>query len=261
MISPEQALPGREAPLQVSPHHYVLKTPMKGPWPSGMQTFVFANGCFWGSEKGIWRLPGGGVYSTAVGYAAGFTPNPTYEEVVTGRTGHAEAVQVIFDPKKIDLVDLVRWFWEAHDPTQYMGQGNDFGTQYRSGLYFFDEDQRDLFHASRDAYQEALRAAGLQREISTEILAAADFPQVFYYAEDYHQQYLAKPGSRPYCSAQPQEISLPPFDEWASADLQKRFKAQLPETFWQQHGPRPHSVVKAPNSPIDWYRNGKHHEL
>ncbi|CAJ1401681.1 unnamed protein product [Effrenium voratum] len=160
MIRPEDALPGRSAPMEVSEQHYVLKNPMRGPWPTGMQKFVFANGCFWGSEKGIWRLPYG-IFSTAVGYAAGFTPNPSYEEVVTSRSGHAEAVQVIFDPLKIDLVDVLRWFWEAHDPTQHMGQGNDVGTQYRSGLYYFDEDQKELFLASRQAYQEALRAAGV----------------------------------------------------------------------------------------------------
>ncbi|CAE7774978.1 msrA1 [Symbiodinium pilosum] len=226
---------------------------MKGPWPEGMSKFVFANGCFWGSEKGIWRLPGGGIFSTAVGYAAGFTPNPTYEEVVTGRTGHAEAVQVIFDPAKIDLVDILRWFWEAHDPTQHMGQGNDIGTQYRSGLYYFDDDQRQLFLASKAAYQDALRAAGIQREVSTEIRAASDFPNgVFYYAEDYHQQYLAKPGSRPYCSAQPQEVPLPPFSKWATPSLRTKFQQRLPDTFWQTHGPAPHSVIRSPDSPIDW---------
>lgn len=241
--------------MEVSAEHYVLKTPMRGPWPPGMQSFVFANGCFWGSEKGIWRLPGGGVYSTAVGYAAGFTPNPTYEEVVTGRTGHAEAVQTIFDPKKIDLMDLLRWFWEAHDPTQYMGQGNDFGTQYRSGLYYFDEEQKRLFEESRDAYQAALHAAGIRRDITTEIRSAADFPEVFYYAEDYHQQYLAKPGSRPYCSAQPQEVSLPPFEQWASAQLRQRFRPRLGEDFWQEHSPKPHSVVRAPHGPIAWQKD------
>eukprot|EP00439_Symbiodinium_sp_Y106_P064092 s3378_g10.t1 len=206
MIRKEDALPGRQEPLEVSAEHYVLGTPMKGPWPEGMSKFVFANGCFWGSEKGIWRLPAG-IFSTAVGYAAGFTPNPTYEEVVTGRTGHAEAVQVIFDPAQIDLVDILRWFWEAHDPTQYMRQGADQGTQYRSGLYYFDEDQKELFVASKKAYQEnpctlrafagfstlygaikfedALQAAGKHGEISTEIRAASDFPDgVFWYAED-----------------------------------------------------------------------------
>ncbi|CAE7795091.1 msrA1 [Symbiodinium sp. CCMP2456] len=252
MIRKEDALPGRQEPLKVSAEHYVLGTPMKGPWPEGMSKFVFANGCFWGSEKGIWRLPAG-IFSTAVGYAAGFTPNPTYEEVVTGRTGHAEAVQVIFDPAQIDLVDILRWFWEAHDPTQYMRQGADQGTQYRSGLYYFDEDQRELFVASKKAYQDALQAAGKHGEISTEIRAASDFPDgVFWYAEDWHQQYLAKPGSRPYCSAMPQEVSLPPFSEWATPSLAAKFWPKLPEAFWKQHGPAPHSVVESPDSPIEW---------
>eukprot|EP00931_Biecheleriopsis_adriatica_P004357 TRINITY_DN10603_c0_g1_i1.p1 TRINITY_DN10603_c0_g1~~TRINITY_DN10603_c0_g1_i1.p1 ORF type:complete len:300 (+),score=78.57 TRINITY_DN10603_c0_g1_i1:30-902(+) len=253
MVSREKALPGRSTALKVSDTHFVLKTPMKGPWPEGMQKLVFANGCFWGSEKGIWRLPGGGIHSTAVGYAAGFTPNPTYEEVVTGKTGHAEAVQVIFDPKKIGLVDILRWFWEAHDPTTGMSQGNDFGTQYRSGLYYFDDAQKQLFEASRTAYQDALRKAGINRDITTEIRAASDFPDgIFYYAEDYHQQYLAKPGSRPYCSAQPQQVSLPPFDQWASPALRQEFAAHLPEAFWAQHSPKPHSVIRSPDSPIIW---------
>ncbi|CAE8685202.1 unnamed protein product [Polarella glacialis] len=252
----EDALPGRSEQMPISEKHYVLGTPMRGPWPAGMQVLVFANGCFWGSEKGIWRLPGGGIHSTAVGYAAGYTPNPSYEEVVSGRTGHAEAVQVVFDPEKIGLLDILRWFWEAHDPTQGMGQGNDSGSQYRSGLYFFDDDQRQLIEESKDAYQAALQAAGIRRTITTEIRAAADFPAagVFYYAEDYHQQYLAKPGSRPYCSAQPQQVSLPALESWASPQLlAKKFaRAHLPERFWEENGPKPHSVIRSPNEPIQW---------
>ena len=129
MVEPEKALPGRSEQMPVSKTHYVLKNPMTGPWPASMQVAVFANGCFWGSEKGIWRLPGGGIFTTAVGYAAGYTPNPTYEEACSGRTGHTEAVQVVFDPEKISFVDILRWFWEAHDPTSGMGQGNDRGTR------------------------------------------------------------------------------------------------------------------------------------
>jgi len=241
--------------MEVSDVHYVLGTPMRGPWPEDTKMLVFANGCFWGSEKGIWRLPGDGIYSTAVGYAAGFTPNPTYKEVVTGLTGHAEAVQVVYRPSRISLVDILRWFWEAHDPTQPHGQGNDHGTQYRSGLYYFDEEQRQLFEASKAAYEKALSDAGKgYGEIATEIRAASDFPPggLFYYAEDYHQQYLAKPGSRPYCSAQPQLVSLPPFEEWAPKGLIDKHRPRLSEAFWKQHRPKPHSVVKAPNSPIKW---------
>eukprot|EP00930_Biecheleria_cincta_P017982 TRINITY_DN14145_c0_g3_i1.p1 TRINITY_DN14145_c0_g3~~TRINITY_DN14145_c0_g3_i1.p1 ORF type:complete len:334 (-),score=57.08 TRINITY_DN14145_c0_g3_i1:300-1301(-) len=249
MISKEQALPGRSEEMRLSQNHFVLGNPMRGPWPEGFQVCVFANGCFWGSEKGVWRLPGGGIYSTAVGYAGGFTPNPSYEEACSGRTGHTEAVQVVFDPSKISIVDILRWFWEAHDPTQGMGQGNDRGTQYRSGLYYFDDDQRQLFEASKAAYQKALQAAGKGRgpEITTEIAAAADFPdsKVFYYGEDYHQQYLAKPGARPYCSAQPQQVSLPPFETWCPPALQDKYQPKLTEDFWKLHGPKPHCVVMA----------------
>merc|ERR1719229_1553042 len=160
MVAQEDALKGRKNPLPIYAKHFVLKTPMKGPWPEGFKTCVFANGCFWGSEKGIWRLPGGGIHSTAVGYAAGQTPNPTYEEACSGRTGHTEACQVVFDPEKISLVDILRWFWEAHDPTCGMGQGNDRGTQYRSALYYFDDEQRQIYEASKAAYKVALRAKG-----------------------------------------------------------------------------------------------------
>lgn len=253
MISPDEALPGRETELPISSTHAVLGTPMKGPWPEGMDMFVFANGCFWGSEKGVWRLPGGGIYATAVGYAGGFTPNPTYEEACSGLTGHTEAVQVVFDPEKISLVDILRWFWEGHDPTQGMGQGNDRGTQYRSGLYFFNDEQRRIFEASKAAYDKALQGVNRGRgSITTEIVAAADFPdnQVFYYAEDYHQQYLAKPRARPYCSAQPQVVALPDFESWCPEDLQEKYKPKLTEEFWQQHGPTPHCVIMAPNEPI-----------
>jgi len=156
LIEPEKALPGREAPMRVSDRHAVLGSKMKGPWPAGHKVAVFANGCFWGSEKGIWRLPGDGIYTTAVGYAAGFTPNPTYEEACSGRTGHTEAVQVVYDPEKVSFVDILRWFWEAHDPTSGMGQGNDRGTQYRSGFYWFDDEQKALIEASKAAYGKAL---------------------------------------------------------------------------------------------------------
>jgi peptide-methionine (S)-S-oxide reductase len=249
-------LPGRAEPMRVAEKHYVLGTPMKGPWPEGFQVCVFGNGCFWGSEKGIWRLPGGGIHTTAIGYAGGQTPNPSYEEACSGRTGHTEAVQVVFDPAKISLVDILRWFWEAHDPTQGNAQGNDRGTQYRSGLYYFDEEQRELYEASKAAYEAALQAAGKGRggRITTEIRAAADFPdsQVFYFGEDYHQQYLAKPGARPYCSAQPQVVSLPPFESWAPPALREKYAPKLAEGFWGTHAPKPHCVIRSPNEPIEW---------
>lgn len=238
--------------LVCSEKHHVLGTPMRGPWPSYMRVLVFANGCFWGSEKLTWRLPFG-IHSTAVGYAAGFDSNPTYETVCSGTTGAAEAVQVVFDPERISVVDLLRWFWQSHDPTQGMGQGNDRGTQYRSGLYYFDDEQRRLMEASKSAYEEELQAAKRGRgPITTEIRAAADFDVLFYYAEDYHQQYLAKLGARPYCSAQPLCIHLPPFQTWAPPDLAERHAPKLAQDFWDEHGPTPHCVIRAPDEPISW---------
>merc|ERR1719421_1814362 len=171
MVKPEDALPGRPQKMPIKPKHYVFYDNNMDFVPEGHKVAIFANGCFWGSEKGIWRLPGDGIYSTAVGYAAGFSPNPTYEEACSGRTGHTEAVQVVYDPEKISLADILRWFWEAHDPTQGMGQGNDRGTQYRSGLYYFNDEQKQLYEASKAAYEAALQAQGRGRgkRITTEI--------------------------------------------------------------------------------------------
>ncbi len=183
--SPADALPGRAEPIAVSPRHVVLQTQMTPPFPPEMHLATFGMGCFWGAEKKLWQVPG--VHSTMVGYAAGSTPNPTYREVCSGQTGHNEVVRVVFDPSKVAYAELLRIFWESHDPTQGMRQGHDSGTQYRSGIYFNDDAQRQVAEASRDQYQERLRAAGFG-EITTEILAAGEF----FYAEDYHQQYLAK---------------------------------------------------------------------
>jgi peptide-methionine (S)-S-oxide reductase len=180
-----EALPGRAERIRVPERHHVNGHRIEPPFPEGMQLALFGLGCFWGAERKFWVLPG--VYSTAVGYASGQTPNPTYEEVCTGRTGHSEVVRVVFDPASIGYGDLLRVFWESHDPTQGMRQGNDAGTQYRSGIYVSDDAQRDLAESSRAAYQARLAAAGLGA-ITTEILPAPEF----YYAEDYHQQYLAK---------------------------------------------------------------------
>jgi peptide-methionine (S)-S-oxide reductase len=183
---PHEALPGRDhRPFPVPETHAVLGTPLEGPFPEDLAEVVVGLGCFWGAERSFWELEG--VYTTAVGYAGGVTPNPTYEEVCSGRTGHTEVVRVIFDPAKLSYEDLWRVFWESHDPTQGMRQGNDIGTQYRSVIYVDDEVARSSAEASRAAYQEALVAAGYG-EITTEIADA----QTFYYAEDYHQQYLAK---------------------------------------------------------------------
>ncbi len=183
--SKRDALPGRDERMPVPAAHFVNKHRLEPPFPEGLSRAMFAMGCFWGAEKKFWQLPG--VYSTAVGYAAGHTPNPTYREVCTGMTGHAEVVLVVFDPKAVRYEDLLKVFWENHDPTQGMRQGNDVGTQYRSGIYYYDDEQRRAAEASRTAYGTTLKAAGFG-PITTELLAAPEF----YYAEDYHQQYLAK---------------------------------------------------------------------
>jgi len=249
MVEPSKAIKGREEKMAVSPTHYVLGTPMEGPWPENAKVAVFANGCFWGSEKGMWRLPFG-IISTAVGYTAGYTNNPTYEEACSGRSGHTESVQVVYDPSKISYVDLLRWHWQSHDPTSGMGQGNDRGTQYRSGIYPWDDEQMALAQASMAAYQEALSKAS-KGKITTEIKSASEFDEIFYYAEDYHQQYLAKPGARPYCSAQPQGVDLPPFESWCPDGLQHH-EPKLTEDFWDKEAPTFHCVIKAPPGPIKW---------
>jgi peptide-methionine (S)-S-oxide reductase len=186
MIAPAEALPGRDRPrFAVPERHAVLGTRIKPPFPDGLQTAVFALGCYWGAERLFWQMRG--VYSTAVGYAGGFTPNPTYEEVCSGRTGHAEAVLVVFDPKVVSYEALLKTFFEEHDPTQGMRQGNDIGTQYRSAIYYAGEEQRRVAEAAKGEYDKALQAVGLD-PITTEILPAGPF----YYAEGYHQQYLHK---------------------------------------------------------------------
>lgn len=185
MVDPAAALPGREATMPVAAAHLVLGTPMTPPFPDGMQQIVVGMGCFWGAERKFWQLPG--VVTTAVGYAGGYTPNPTYEETCSGRTGHTEAVLVVFDPALVSLEAVLRRFWENHDPTQPNRQGNDIGTQYRSAIYTNSPEQLAMAHASRDAFNEVLAAAGFD-PIVTEIAEAGPF----FYAEDYHQQYLAK---------------------------------------------------------------------
>ena len=191
MPEPAEALPGRDTPIEVPERHTVLGTPLVPPFPEGIETVQLGLGCFWGAERIFWRLPG--VYTTAVGYAGGFTPNPSYREVCSGRTGHTEAVLVAYDPKVISFEQILKAFWEGHDPTQGMRQGNDVGTQYRSAIYTTTDAQLATATASRDMYAEALGAAH-KGAISTEIHPAGEF----YYAEDYHQQYLDKnPGG--YC--------------------------------------------------------------
>ena len=201
MPTAQDALPGRAERMPVPEKHYVLGTPVEPPFPEGLERAVVAMGCFWGAERIFWQLDG--VYTTAVGYAGGFTPNATYEEVCSGRTGHAEVVLVVFDPEKISYEDVLRAFWEGHDPTQGMRQGNDVGTQYRSAIFTSSDSQREAALASRESYQERLRGEGYG-VMTTEI---EDEPE-FYYAEDYHQQYLAKnPGG--YCGLGGTGVSCP----------------------------------------------------
>ena len=201
MPSASEALPGRMQAVSVPARHFVNGHAMLPPYPEGSQLAMFGLGCFWGAERRFWQCEG--VYVTAVGYAAGFTPNPSYEEVCTGLTGHNEVVRVVFDPSRIEYAELLRLFWQSHDPTQGMGQGNDRGTQYRSGIYCFDDAQRQAAEASRVVYQAALTAAGFG-PITTEILPAPDF----YFAEDYHQQYLAK-NPRGYCGLGGTDVAYP----------------------------------------------------
>jgi peptide-methionine (S)-S-oxide reductase len=185
VVSPDRALPGRGQPIPTSEVSFVNQRRLKGPYPEGLEVADFAMGCFWGEERKFWQLPG--VWVTAVGYMGGHTPNPTYQEVCTGMTGHAEAVRVVFDPRQVTYQDLLKVFWEGHDPTQGMRQGNDVGTQYRSAIYTHGPAQAEAAERSKVAYQAALDAAGMGH-ITTEIRPASEF----YFAEDYHQQYLAK---------------------------------------------------------------------
>ncbi len=197
----QQALPGRAQAMQVPPQHFVNQNPLQPPFPDTMQRALFGMGCFWGAEKHYWQTRG--VFSTAVGYAAGHTPNPTYEEVCSGLTGHNEVVLVIFDPQAVSYEALLKIFWESHDPTQGMRQGNDVGTQYRSGIYIYDAEQRDAALRSQELYQQALNKAG-GGSISTEIIDAPEF----YYAEHFHQQYLAK-NPNGYCGLGGTGVCLP----------------------------------------------------
>ncbi|WP_028475983.1 peptide-methionine (S)-S-oxide reductase MsrA [Nocardia sp. CNY236] len=204
MVTPEQALPGRAEPLQVPDTHYVNGHPIHPPFPDGLLVAVVAMGCFWGAEKGFWELEG--VYATAVGYAGGYTPNPTYEQVCSGRTGHAESVLVVFDPATIEYQRILGHFWENHDPTQGMRQGNDRGTQYRSAVFTLDAEQADLARSSADVYGKRLAEAGYGA-ITTQIVALPTL-SAFFYAEGYHQQYLAKnPGG--YCPVHATGVSCP----------------------------------------------------
>ncbi len=201
MPTPSEALPGRSQPLPTAERHFVNQQALKGPYPEGNETALVGMGCFWGAERRFWSLPG--VHVTAVGYAAGITPNPTYEETCTGLTGHNEVVKIVFDPARISFDEILKVFWESHDPTQGMRQGNDIGTTYRSGIYFYSEAQRVAAELSRDVFQKRLSAAGYGK-ITTEITPASEF----YYAEEYHQQYLAK-NPNGYCGLGGTGVSCP----------------------------------------------------
>jgi len=201
MVAADEALPGRNEAMSVPSRHEVLGTPLEPPFPAGLEQAVIGMGCFWGAERVFWREPG--IYTTAVGYAGGITPNPTYEEVCSGRTGHTEAVLVVFDPQQTSYDEILRLFWENHDPTQGMRQGNDAGTQYRSALYWTGDAQRAAAEASRETYERMLREAGYG-EITTELAEAGPF----YYAEPYHQQYLAK-NPNGYCGLGGTGVSCP----------------------------------------------------
>ena len=201
MPTPSEALPGRSQPLPTAERHFVNQQALKGPYPEGNETALVGMGCFWGAERRFWSLPG--VHVTAVGYAAGITPNPTYEETCTGLTGHNEVVKIVFDPARISFDEILKVFWESHDPTQGMRQGNDIGTTYRSSIYFYSEAQRAAAESSRAIFQKRLSAAGYGM-ITTEIIPATEF----YYAEDYHQQYLAK-NPNGYCGLGGTGVSCP----------------------------------------------------
>ncbi len=201
MPAPDEALPGRSEPMPTAERHFVNGKPLKGPYPEGIETIVLGMGCFWGAERLFWQIPG--VHVTAVGYAAGHTPNPTYEEVCSGMTGHNEVVLAAYDPQQVSLQKLLQVFWESHDPTQIMRQGNDVGTQYRSGIYYTTPEQQEAAEASREAYAQALKAQG-KGPVATEIKPAPEF----YFAEDYHQQYLAK-NPAGYCGIRGTGVAYP----------------------------------------------------
>lgn len=233
---------GRDHEEKLSNKHFVLGTVLRPPYPEGMQEAVFATGCYWGTEKGFWRMPG--VFSTAVGYAGGATKNPSYEEACSGQTGHTEGVHVVYDPNQISYSDLLKQFYESHDPSQINRQGNDRGTQYRSAIYTYTEDQMKLALASKAAF-EAL----LGRPVASE-LKPMEAAGPFYYAHEGYQQYLARPNSRPYCSAQPQGKSLD--FEWIPADLKEKHGSKLGAGYWDLHAPKPHCAIRDPNTPIAW---------
>eukprot|EP00457_Paulinella_chromatophora_P004643 gb/GEZN01004655.1/.p1 GENE.gb/GEZN01004655.1/~~gb/GEZN01004655.1/.p1 ORF type:complete len:470 (+),score=85.00 gb/GEZN01004655.1/:121-1530(+) len=234
----------------MSKYHFIRKASlMQPPFPEGLEVMVFAAGCFWGTEKGFWRIPG--VYTTAVGYIAGNVENPTYRQVCAGTTGHTECTQVVWDPKEVSASDMLHHFWDCHDPTQGNGQGNDRGTQYRSGIYCTTLEQLALARSSLKAFEAALSKQGYG-PITSELKGpdAKGLPPKFWYAEDYHQQYLAKPGNRQYCSAEPTGVTVPGFETWPdiSEALRAKYKPKLPSAFWSTFD----GSLRAPHAPAVW---------
>lgn len=222
--------------------HYVLKKPLAPPLVEPIRKLIVATGCYWGSEKSFWRMPG--VVSTAVGNCGGTVENPSYEYVCTGQTGHAESVIVFYDSTKVSFTDLIRQFLQSHDPTQGDGQGNDRGTQYRSALFLDNEVEVKVAKAAIQQYEKQIG-----KKITTEVRCPAP---PFYYAEDYMQQYLAKPGSRPYCSAMPTGIQLAPYEEWAPKDVPEEYAPKLGEDYWSKYGPVKGCVIRDPHEQIKW---------
>lgn len=237
-------LEGRQQEEKLSNAHFVLKTPIQPPFPAGSAVGIFATGCYWGTEKGFWRMPG--VLSTAVGYAGGTTPNPTYDETCSGRTGHTEAVMVIYDPTKLSYADLLKQFYESHNPAQKDGQGGDRGTQYRSAIYTYDDEHLLLANASKLSYEKVLG-----KTIHTEIKSIKEAGP-WYYAHEAFQQYLARPGARQYCSAEPQGKPLPPYEEWKPEGVKGEHDHKLPPAYWKEHGPKPHCAIRGPVEQIKW---------
>ena len=240
IVAESDALPGRQEEMRVTDQHFVLGNSIKT-FPDNLETCVFATGCFWGTEKMFWRVPG--VFSTSVGYVGGFTQNPTYEETCSGRTGHTEAVQVAWDPSVVSFADLLAMHWTCHDPTQGNRQGNDSGTQYRSGIYCSSATQKEMALASAEVYSKSLQKAGHPRSAITSEINGPGDNCVYYFAEDYHQQYLAKPGARPYCSAQPTGVPVPA--DWLSEN-----GAKLPAAYWARYGPKPGCTIQVSNEPV-----------
>ena len=225
--------------------HLILKTPLRGPYPKGYSSCIFSLGCFWGAELSFWRLPG--VFTTAVGYIGGKLKNPSYEDICSNKTGHAEAVMVVYNPQKISFVDLTRHFLQSHDPTQLNRQGNDIGDQYRSAAFYSSQDEKEIIQAALKQYESQLG-----EKIMTEILPHDDFHPFYFDNSGIHQQYLAKPTSRKYCSTTPKGIQLADWKKWVPVNLQSKYAPKLSDDFWEKHGTASKCSLVSSVSPIKW---------